>query len=236
LKRVVQAAVHGTSHPEHTSKVKIPGTYEGQVASVVKAASNPDQLMGHIQSATAGIQDNHPGVAASVAKHSVNALTYLAQNVPPQEHPNLDSLTPQLDKPQVPITAQDSFTNKYKAVLDPIASLEKIKSGTLTKDEVDAIKATHPKTYATTAAAIRAELANVKKPLDYKAEQSMRLYLGLPQVPPRLSAVLTSNEAIGLGAAGPVHGAKGRSAGSGSKGGAPKRKVGDKVATDLKLP
>lgn len=194
LRRVVQGAIVGTSHPDYVHKVKEPADYDGKVKMVLEAASSPDELMDRIQSSVAPIAGNHPTLAQSYTKKSVGAVSYLAQAIPQAEHPNKNSLTPQLDKTEIPVEQKDRFERKFSGVFNPIGEIAKIKSGTMTSDARDAIIATHPELYKKTCEDLRRELAQAKTPPDYQVESTVRMFLQEPIVGPELAGILSAEE------------------------------------------
>ena len=118
---------------------------------------------------------------------------------------------------------------KVAAVYDPMGAIAKIQTGTITKDERDAIEATHPELYAQTCQVLKGELAAAKKPIPYSVETSVRMFLKLPQTSPALAEMLKPEEMP----RGPMPGPNAK----GSRGGAPRRTVKSaNLAKDFQLP
>ena len=213
--RIVQGAVMGTDHPPYKHRIATPAGYDAKVDMVMRAAANPDGLLDRVQSSVAPIATNHPSVAHAVTTKAVGAIAYLAQQIPPTEHPNPNSLTPQLEKREVPPEQRDKFERQVDATYNPIGTLAKLKNGTMTADERDTIEATHPELYAKTCDELKRTLSEATTAPSYQRETTIRMFLKLPQVSPALAGVLTAAElprsmpgqAGGNGKTGGKHGA-----------------------------
>ena len=191
IRTLVRTAVAGESY-EHTHRMPMPAGYEAKRSAIIEAAKDPASFVDRVDTHIAPLALNHPTVAQSYKSIAANAANYLHSQVPQNETEDPNSLTPKLDKKEIQPEQKDHFDRVVDAVTNPLGTIAKIHSGTLLPDEVTAIKATSPRMYEQIAESLRTELRTATKPIPYKVESSIRMFLGLPIVSPALATMIAT--------------------------------------------
>ena len=194
---------------------QVEGDYAEKSEAVIKAASNPDAHADDIERAAGPIAAHAPQVAASFQRAALRATMYLAGQLPKS--------TTSRDGSHVDADDADKerWESLYDVVHDPSVAVAAIADGSITTEQVDALKKTHPDVYAETAQKLTHELATTKGDLSLEQINSIGTFLGQPVdavTSPYFMAYVQGN--YGAGAKKAPTGK-----GTGSRGGAPKRKL-----------
>ena len=169
--------------------------YQAKRAAVAAAAADPAAHQEAVQRAAQPLSVHAPLTSAALRSAAVRATSYLVAQLPP--HPAPRSLLPQARdaEHEPPGPVQAAFIRKVDAVHDPVSLLTHAHDGTLTRDQVDAVQATHPELLAEMRSRTLAALADRDPsqvmPLDRK--QALSTLLGQPvdaTVAPAFSAAL----------------------------------------------
>ena len=164
---VARIAEKGTTRGE----LRAPsGSYDDKRAKVEKAAANIDMHADMVQTAAAGLQPHAAQASAGFVGAAKRAISYLAAAMPPR--PTRDGLLPSTHiEDRTPADQQATFERKYDAVNDPTIVLAHAHEGTLTADEIDAVKSTHPELLEQMRSKVRAEIST----MDPKTADAMPL-------------------------------------------------------------
>lgn len=192
----VKTAMSGRKKPGLTPKLsdEAPDTYEKRRAVVLAAAGKPDDAHAHISSASAPISPSAPATAQAFQRAGLRTIQYL-MTVLPKPQPRPGSLTPQVDmeawQPSDQQKAQ--FNRRFDAATNPDHVLHLVAAGTVTKDHVDALKATRPAMYDAAAKKLQADLSARTKPVPFEMQAPIKTFLGLPQMDPQIQRLMQAN-------------------------------------------
>lgn len=110
-----------------------------RVEEVRRLATDPQALIDRVSGNLEGIGDSAPGVSAAMTATAQRAVQYLAQaaEVPPKPGPMAREWTPTEAE-------RHKFSLKLEAVQEPASVLRHAANGTLTRQQMDAIRAVYP--------------------------------------------------------------------------------------------
>lgn len=106
-------------------------------------ASNPGLLAAEMQTLTQDMEDEAPRLAKAIAMKASQAVSYLASHAPTSYTPPMSRAKPLMDPVDLEI-----YSRRIEAVTTPFRTLERIDTGTLTTEHVDALKTVWPEIYA----------------------------------------------------------------------------------------
>lgn len=181
------------------------GDYDGAVEAVSAAVGQSGRHAAMVNGAVAPIAPHAPQVTNAFERAALRATTFLASKIPPTHRP-AGSLTPQFDKPRVTDTDKERFLRYVQAVHDPTTVLHKMRQGSITAEEVEALRAVYPEMYGEIRQQIAARLQDAKHPLPYAEETRVKRLFGFPAMDPTTVAILQGNFAT------PMPGGKGHPA------------------------
>lgn len=134
-------------------------------------ASDPDKLAADMGPAVVHLRASAPNVAGSVIAGAARAAAYLAAVAPPVTRPSFGG-----DVEMVDPFALDSWQRRVDAASDPVATMAKLGTGTLTKEEAETLAAVYPRRWAE----LQEEMLEVAgarsragKPLSFKARTQL---------------------------------------------------------------
>ena len=192
--RQISRGVARATGDEGIAKVRmrapVEGGFEGMRKSVEEAVAHSDEHMRAIDAAAGPIAQHSPKVAAAFQKAAVRATLYLANQLPktpPEEH----GLAHDHEVLAVSDYEKDRFEHIYQAVHDPPSVLSRVEEGTVTPDEVDAIEATAPETYASMCTQLKDALASSRADLPYDRLLAISTFLKEP-VDPTMTPVFVA--------------------------------------------
>jgi hypothetical protein len=178
--RGVARAVGDESVAEVATKEPIEGGYDAMKDSVIHAVSNSDEHAQAIADAAAPIATHSPKVAQAFQQAALRSTIYLANQLPNNSSTDPSSIvTPKMANDDVSDTEKAKFERIYQAVHDPTSLLGRVADGTITPDEVDAVKNTHPNLYNDMSDQLRASLSTAKD-IPYARKQALSTFLGQP--------------------------------------------------------
>lgn len=144
----IAGEVEKLSKPEKVSTALAvrgsPGTYMEKRNLVTDAVAAMPEHKAAVWASSAPLSAHAPETSAAFASAAIRATSYLASMLPP--HPRKMSLLPQPRKDSEPAPEDKArFVRVFNAVNDPVSILSRANSGSITRDEVDGVAATHPK-------------------------------------------------------------------------------------------
>lgn len=174
------------------------------------AEATPEKKFEHADSQTRyriatqeDFEKAHPGLSQSAPNTSTAALaavnagvTYLAASKPQPAPPSLLDVHA---KPRLNDLAAEEFFRRQQAVHDPVGTITRgLDSGHLSRDEVEAIKATSPKLYEETRSKVLSELARPAasgKPIPYDKALLLSTLFDVPADPSLAPAAVAGFQA-----------------------------------------
>jgi hypothetical protein len=180
ISRGVARATGDTSAAAVKLRKPVEGGYDAMRRSVEDAVEDAQAHTEAVAAAAAPIAQHSPKVAQAFERAAIRATLYLAQALPSSRPTN--ALTPKLDRAEPSDSEKATFTRIYQAVHDPTSVLARVEDGTVTPDEVAAIQATAPETYAAMSTQLKDSLATAKDPkrLPYARRLALSVFLQAP--------------------------------------------------------
>lgn len=154
--------------------------FEKRAARITELQSNPAMLVDRVATSLAPFETTAPKVMAIATATAMRGLDLLASKLPPSR---LDpySLQPQLQpKTRASDTEISRFMRYAAAIDDPLVVLREAKSGTLTRDQVDAVKTVYPKLYEEMRVEVMRSVVETKKALPYDRRIQLGILLDIP--------------------------------------------------------
>lgn len=168
-------------------------SYEQKVKQVAEAVGAADAHADSVARAAATVGAHAPKTANSFERTALKITAFLASKIP-SGHQAVTSLTPQLDKPRVSSLEKAQFERAYAVAHDPVGTVvSELQRGTLTRDEVDALRTMYPQLYEELTMKVRGHLSALKKPLSSSKESQLRVLLGMPSQDRALFQTLQSS-------------------------------------------
>lgn len=147
--------------------------YERERAELAGFLAAPDQ---RIAASTRGLD---AGTASAVRATALRAAGYLQSKAPPGElAPN--PIAPGRGPQQVSPAARDAFLRAARAVKDPMSVVDDLESGRLTREGVDALRATSPRLLGEIQSTVLAKVAESGPPKSYARSLQLGILLGIP--------------------------------------------------------
>lgn len=149
-------------------------SYDKRVDEVRELAANPEALVERLTRNMAGVGQTAPNMAAAMTNAAHRAVSYLAQQaeVPPKAGP----LAPEWD---VPEADRFSFSQKLEVVQEPMSVLRAAASGTLTEDQIDALRAVYPRLARQMTDMTLERMTTAKGDVPYRARLMLSMLSGL---------------------------------------------------------
>jgi hypothetical protein len=155
--------------------------YEANAEAVRDAAGSPEVAASRASKVSASLSAHAPKTSASFVSAAARATNYLVNALP--HSPQGPSVQPQFAKQGPSDFEKAKFNRIARTVHDPTSALADLAHGTMTKDQVDALRAVYPKTYAQLQASVMKRLAEADKPLPYAKRVQLGVLLGIPADP-----------------------------------------------------
>lgn len=156
--------------------------YEERAKQVAVAASLPRVEAEHVAKVLGPSIGSHaPNTVAAMAKTAQAGSAYLAAHLPKTAQAN--PLTPQLERPKVSDAEMARFLKVAAVVDNPTTVLRDLHNGTLTRDQVDAMKKVYPQMYDEIRTKVMVKLTDQKSDMPYSAKVQLGLLLDLPSDP-----------------------------------------------------
>ncbi len=144
------------------------------VASITTAQ---EQRAAVLEQMAAAMPERAPELRGQLAA-SQRATNYLLSKIPQTK--NLSAtLTPQAEAPRMTQAQRDEFLTAARVVADPLSVLDSLQAGTVSRAEVDALKATAPELYQQIQGEVQAQLDARTTPLPYRKALELSTLLGV---------------------------------------------------------
>ena len=125
---------------------------------------------------------------------SERAHAYLLSKIPATSNTSA-TLTPQAEVPRMTQAQRDELLTAVRVVTDPLSVLDSLQAGTISRAEVDALKATAPELYASIQSDVQAQLDARTEPLPYRKALELSTLLGVVGHPSLDPAVMRGIQA-----------------------------------------
>jgi len=164
--------------------VKSTGSQRGNFSKVsemvTRAAANPMGTADRVSRAVGHLADHSPGTANAAIQTTLRGVDFLFSKLPPsREDPY--SIQPHLQGRSRASDAEVSRFMRYaQAVDDPMIVLREARSGTLTRDHVEAVQAVYPKLYDEIRGSVFQSLVDSKTKLPYSRLIQLGILLDIP--------------------------------------------------------
>jgi hypothetical protein len=170
-------------------------------------ANTPDAPMANAQGHTPQLGRAAPGVALVVHTTALRAQQYLAQAMPKNPAPP----SPFPGGPEWhPSDAELARYERVRAVVErPLSTLDELRRGSLSSDQVAALQAVYPQLYDRMRSEVLDQVASRKQPIPYQARLQLSVFLGQPldpseqMLPALQAAAASSGKAAPPGGQGP---------------------------------
>lgn len=154
--------------------------YQRVAAQVAAAAANPVATTDRISTSVGALGEHSPKVTASAIATTLRGIQFLHDKLPPSRQDQW-SLQPHLQQPLRTSDAEASKFMRYaQAVDDPLIVLREAKTGTLSRDHVEAVKAVYPDLYEEMRQQVMRTLIDSKSPLPYARRIQLGILLDIP--------------------------------------------------------
>lgn len=174
----VGARAAAAAEREREQPRKKAATFDQVSRYVLEAKANPTLIESHVKQTLGPLAANAPSTYAATLAAAQRQQMFL-EAVLPMPQRDMSSLTPHLDDPGVSDTEQDEFMRLFSVVEDPLNLFAETKAGTLSPDQVDAVKFVYGKgLYRQMADETERQIRALKKPIDYERELAIGVLLG----------------------------------------------------------
>lgn len=154
--------------------------YAAISGAIASAVSNPIATSDRVSKSLGDLGDHAPKTAQAAINTTLTGLNYLAGKLPPSRQDSF-SLQPQFQKGTRASDAEISQFMRYaQAVDDPLIVLREAKTGTLTRDHVDAVKNVYPNLYAEMQTTVMRYVVDSKQELPYDRRVQLGILLDIP--------------------------------------------------------
>lgn len=150
-----------------------PEAFKRRVEEIRRMASDPSALLDRTSANTAGVASVAPGMTAAMTNTAQRAVAYLSKQAEMPTKPG------PLAREWAPTDAQrHSFALKLEAVQAPMSILKRAADGTLTKSQVDAVRAVYP-AFARDLENKALEMMASGRPMPYRSRLMLSLLTGV---------------------------------------------------------
>lgn len=150
-----------------------------QSQQIADGAKNPGLVQARLQNFVGNLGDVAPNVTAAIATKVAGSYGYLGDKMPKMRgDPN--SLTPQFVKVRAPESEIQRAGKYMQGVQDPLSALDEMMEGRLSREMVQALRATSPRLFEQIQTAFVEELPNIQKQLSFEQECQVSTLLGVP--------------------------------------------------------
>lgn len=165
------AAVSGTNRE----------SYDKSANQIRSIAARPEALSNQVSESLRDYSDHAPRATAAAAATAVRGVEFLASKLPPTTS-DPTSLTPQLSKPNRMVSdiAIAKWMRYRDAVNDPVSVLAQARTGKITPEAVEAVKAVYPKLYEQLCDTVIRATVDAKRPLSYQESIRIGILLDRP--------------------------------------------------------
>lgn len=156
--------------------------YRKRAQEVLAASENfGEKIRGRAEEALGELPTQMPGVAGSVITRATVGAEFLKSKLP-APLVNAKSLTPNSRPPIVSDYEIAQFARYWSAVANPLSALEDLRRGTLSREQVEALRVVYPKLHLQIQNAVRTQLLELDEkgtPVSFQARLQLDLLLDL---------------------------------------------------------
>jgi hypothetical protein len=148
------------------------------IRRVTTLGGDPMAVADAMERPTEALRMAAPGVADAVVAGAARAAAYLRSVAPQIYEPPFGG-----DVAMVDPFALDEFEQRLEAVEDPWGTLERLRTGTLTREHVEALQAVYPRVYEQLVGDVMEVVgtrSNENKPVSFQARTALSLLTGQP--------------------------------------------------------
>lgn len=139
--------------------------------------ADPSLATKMIASATKNLSEISDEIPSTMAMKMGDAFNYLSTQIPKPQIP----VSPLNPKPFIPSDREiASFERKLHAVLDPYSIFEEINNGTVTREQIEAVKAVYPKIFESIQTQTLDRLADYGPKIPYEKRKKIGMLLETP--------------------------------------------------------
>lgn len=153
--------------------------YAAISGAVASAVANPIATSDRVSKSLGDLGDHAPQTANAAVSTTLKGLDYLATKLPPSRMDKF-SLQPQFQQPRASDAEISKFMRYAQAVDNPLIVLQEAKTGTLTRDHVDAVKNVYPGLYAEMQTTVMRYVVDSKQELPYDRRIQLGILLDIP--------------------------------------------------------
>jgi hypothetical protein len=156
--------------------------FQKRLDEIAQAVSDPERLVDNISNATSSISKFAPKTAEALAERAMIAAQFLYSKAPKDPLAG-KTLLPHQSKWR-PSDAEISTWERYVHTVDnPLSVLKDIRSGFITKEQVETLQTVYPEMYKQMTVALVDALANARKAPPYRVLQGLQTFFGAPVDP-----------------------------------------------------
>lgn len=156
------------------------GDHEERAQAVARAVIGTTDHVAAATNAVSPIASNAPRIAGAFTKSAIRITSYLSTLLPKGDQ--RPSLTPHLDKVYWTDSEKYKFNNAFDIAHDPVSILDHLADGTVTPDQVKAMREMYPELYAQMADELGNKLAAKKEALPGDKRYALAVFLGDPSL------------------------------------------------------
>lgn len=148
-------------------------------AKGVLSAQNPAILQDRIERAVGPLGDYAPGITRALGTKAAVSMAFLASKAPALRH-DVTSLTPQFEKPRTSDAEIRKFAQYLEGTEDPLSMIRDMRRNRLTREKVEAVKATSPLFFSQVRQQVLDAAPRLKSKMSYEKRLQLSVLFGAP--------------------------------------------------------
>jgi len=152
--------------------------YLERLDELAEMVATPEAAGQRLTDALLPIEDVAPNLAAAIAGKTARAMRFLYERAPRPPPSVTDSLVPRYWRPAAPDIAR--WERYLQAVEDPMSSLDHLRSGTLSREEVETLREVYPWIYGAISENLHESLAELRTELPHRERLQLSTFFGVP--------------------------------------------------------
>lgn len=142
--------------------------------------TNPETLQSRVSSFVGtSLGEVAPRTNDATGSVAIRALTFLATRAP-KPPPAINTLQPSMDARKPSATEVARFAKYVEAIDDPTVVVKGLRSGQVSRDQVEAVKQVYPKLFAVMQGRIQEEIGKLPKELPYPTRVALSVMFDIP--------------------------------------------------------
>jgi hypothetical protein len=156
-------------------------SYRKRAKQIQQLGTDPEQLIYAMQRITEGLEQPAPSLTAQISAQHARSVAYLSDNLPrPPDYIKSNAAREEWMPSSPEITA---FERRYRAVSDPMSVIEDARTGNLTPEAVEALKATKPKLWEAMRLTAMEAVADADHQVDYNVTVQLAMLFDFAAAP-----------------------------------------------------